>query len=144
MEEIYDRSCVWCMRCLEDRRANAQTCSSSCRSQLSRARTKFVSLLQNGIEEITWMLLIPTHVHQYFSSRAIDAFFEMDSFDQEPVENLFLQSAQSIESTDSPYQASFAWVMLYWSYCLFPETIQVRFQHAFYACISKSNRRQIR
>ena len=137
VQEIYDRCCVWCDASLEERRANAKTCSSACRSQLSRARAKFVDLFHKENDEIAWMLIVPVNVHQHFSSIVIGILMEIENHVPNALGLLFLQGARAVESTDSTYQASLGWMTLCLSFNLFPKDAKARFKEVFCANVSK-------
>ena len=137
---LFGHVCLWCNISLTDKRADAETCSSSCRSQLSRARTNFQNCLHVGTDkDVGWMLNVPINVHHHFAGEIIHMYLQIEELFHIPARTavtetasmLFLQGAQSVESTGEEYQASSGWVTVFLSLNLLHSSIKSKFKEAF-------------
>ena len=137
---IFGHICLWCHTSLQSKRSDAETCSSSCRSQLSRARSNFQKCLKVGVDkDVTWMLNVPINVHHHYASELIHMYLQIEELFHEPLRTavtetasmLFLQGAQSVESAEDSYQASSGWLTVFLSLNLLHTGFMSKFKEAF-------------
>ena len=139
-QALFGHVCLWCNTSLKGKRSDAETCSSSCRSQLSRARTNFKNCFKVGVDkDVAWMLNVPINVHHHFACEIIHMYLQIEELFHIPARTavtetasmLFLQGAQSVESTAEEYQASSGWVTVFLSLNLLHSSLMTKFKEAF-------------